>query len=121
VLPAGVRIFLCVEPVDMRLGFDRLAQIARDRIGHDPANGGALFVFAGRAATRLKVLWFDRNALCMLYKRLHQAVFELPVATATGDAMAVHIDAAALARLLAGVPRAARSRAKNQGGQYVIA
>ena len=46
------------------------------------------------------MLWFDRNGLCMLYKRLHQAVFELPVAT--GDTMAVHIDATALARLLAG-------------------
>jgi transposase len=119
VIPAGVRVFLCVEPVDMRLGFDRLAQIARDRIGHDPANGGALFVFAGRAATRLKVLWFDRNGLCMLYKRLHQAVFELP--SATEGAMAVHIDAAALARLLAGVPRVARGRTKKQGGQHVIA
>ncbi len=120
-IPAGVRIFVGTEPVDMRLGFDRLAQLARERMGCDPVDGGALFVFAGRAATRLKVLWFDRNGLCMLYKRLHQAVFELP--TATGAAMAVHIDAAALARLLAGVPRAAiRGRArKNQGGQHAIA
>lgn len=62
----------------MRFGFDRLAQIARERAGCDPAEGGALFVLAGRAATRLKVLWFDRNGLCMLYKRLHRAVFELP-------------------------------------------
>jgi transposase len=74
VIPAGVRIFLCTEPVDMRYGFDRLSQVARDRMGQDPVAGGALFVFAGRGATRLKVLWFDRNGLCMLYKRLHRAV-----------------------------------------------
>jgi transposase len=110
-IPAGVRIFVGTEPVDMRLGFDRLAQLARERMGCDPVEGGALFVFAGRAATRLKVLWFDRNGLCLLYKRLHQAVFELPAAI--GDATAVHIDATALARLLAGVPRAANKRARN--------
>jgi transposase len=78
VIPAGVRIFVCTEPVDMRYGFDRLAQVARDRVGQDPVEGGALFVFAGKSATRLKVLWFDRNGLCLLYKRLHRAVFELP-------------------------------------------
>ncbi len=101
-IPGGVQIFLCVEPVDMRLGFDRLAQVARERVGQDPVAGGALFVFAARAATRLKVLWFDRNGLCMLYKRFHQAHFELPVA----DGKAVlKIDATALAALLAGVAR----------------
>ena len=35
-IPSGVRIFLCVAPMDMRLGFDRLAQVARDRVGWDP-------------------------------------------------------------------------------------
>jgi transposase len=103
VIPAGVRIFVCTEPVDMRLGFDRLAQTARERIGHDPVQGGALFVFGGKRATRLKVLWFERNGLCLLYKRLHQAVFELPVGAA--GSVSVHIDVAALAKLLAGVPR----------------
>ena len=51
-IPGGVRIFVCVEPVDMRLGFDRLAQVARERIGRDPVDGGALFVFGGRAGNR---------------------------------------------------------------------
>jgi transposase len=107
VIPVGVRVFLCVEPVDMRLGFDRLAQVARERVGRDPVDGGALFVFGGRAASRLKVLWFDRNGLCLLYKRYHQARFELPAA-ASGQRV-LHIDAAALAALLAGVPRPARA------------
>ena len=109
-IPAGVRIFLCTEPVDMRLGFDRLAQVARERVGHDPVAGGALFVFAGRAASRLKVLWFDRNGLCMLYKRFHKARMELPV----GDGRAVlHIDASALSALLAGTPQRPRGSTTN--------
>jgi hypothetical protein len=37
VIPVGVRVFLCVEPIDMRLGFDRLAQLARERVGRDPS------------------------------------------------------------------------------------
>jgi transposase len=108
VIPTGVRIFVCTEPVDMRYGFDRLAQLARDRVGQNPVEGGALFVFAGRSATRLKVLWFDRNGLCLLYKRLHQAVFELPAAA--NGAASIHIDGAALARLLGGVEKEGKRR-----------
>jgi transposase len=52
----------------------RLAKTARDRIGADPIEGGALFVFANKRATRIKVLWFERNGFCLLYKRLDQAV-----------------------------------------------
>jgi transposase len=99
-IPAGVRIFVCTEPVDMRRGFDRLAQTAKDVVGVDPQEGGALIVFANRRASRIKVLWFERNGYCLLYKRLHRAVFDLPMAGA-GTA-SVHIDAAALAKLLAG-------------------
>jgi transposase len=68
-IPAGVRIFVCTQAVDMRYGFDRLAQVARERVGHDPVEGGALFVFAGKSARRLKLLWFDRNGLCLLYNQ----------------------------------------------------
>lgn len=111
-IPSGVRVFLCVEPIDMRLGFDRLAQAARERVGRDPVEGGAVFVFGGRTGSRLKILWFDRNGLCLLYKRFHQARFELPAA-ASGQ-LTLQIDAAALAALLAGAPRVARGRAKRQ-------
>jgi transposase len=85
----------------MRRGFDRLAQTARDQVGIDPAHVSALFVFANRRATRLKVLWFERNGYCMLYKRLHRARFELPAAAAGSPSLPV--DAPALAKLLAGV------------------
>ena len=111
-IPSGVRIFVCTEPVDMRQGFDRLAQRARDVVGQDPQRGGALFVFANKRASRIKVLWFERNGFCMLYKRLHRAVFELPLAGA-GTA-SVHIDSAGLSKLLAGRPREARASLKKQ-------
>jgi transposase len=103
VIPSGVRIFVCLAPVDMRLGFDRLIQVARERIGEDPVAGGALFVFAGKAASRVKVLWFEGKGLSILYRRLHRAVFVLP--GGVDGAVHVRIDAAALAQLLAGVAR----------------
>lgn len=101
-LPTTVRIFVCTTPQDMRRSFDRLAQCARELIGQDP-QGGAVFVFAGKSATRLKVLWWDRNGYCILYKRLHRAVFVLPRA---GDgSTAVRIEGPEFARLLGGVAR----------------
>ncbi len=103
-LPASVRIFVCMQPQDMRRSFDRLAQAAREHVGEDPQSG-ALFVFVGKSNRRLKALWWDRNGYCLLYKRLHRAVFELPQASA-GESGPLRIDGAALARLLAGVSTA---------------
>ena len=103
-IPSHVRIFVCTEPVDMRCSFDGLALAARERLGKDPREGG-LFVFATKRSNRLKVLWFDRNGYCLLYKRLHRALFRLP---SDGDASAVQIDGVALGSLLAGVDRPRR-------------
>jgi transposase len=116
-IPATVRIFVCTEPVDMRYGFDRLAETVRSAVGENP-EGGAMFVFANRAANRAKVLWFDRNGYCMLYKRLHRAVFELPLSAASSRS--VRIDASTLARLLAGVDRPPNSRRGVRMGRRLV-
>ena len=108
-LPAGVRIFLCTEPQDMRRSFDGLALATQQLLGEDPQSG-ALFVFLGKRPTRAKVLWWDRNGYCLLYKRLHRALFRLPDAAA-GASPALRIDGAALAQLLAGVDSV---RSRNQ-------
>jgi transposase len=110
-IAAAVRIFVCTEPVDMRYGFDRLAATAKTRVGEDPQSGGILVVFANRGATRVKLLWFDRNGYCLLYKRLHRAVFELPLPR--DASLSIRIDAVALAKLLRGVDRADRTRAES--------
>jgi transposase len=98
-IPASVRIFVCTEPLDMRRSFDGLARAAREVLGQDP-QGGALFCFINKRANRLKILWWDRNGYCLLYKRLHKAVFVMPTLDAGGPPV---IDARELARLLAGV------------------
>jgi hypothetical protein len=50
--------------------------------------------------------------MCMLYKRLHRAVFDLPVGPA--GATSVHIDSVALAKLLAGVARERAPRRRTE-------
>lgn len=100
-IPSSTRIFVCLEPQDMRRGFDGLALVAQEQLGQDPL-GGALFVFTNKRKNRLKVLWFDRNGYCLLYKRLHRARFVLG-----GDG---EIDARRLAFILRGV-ETSRSRA----------
>ena len=102
-IPTQVRIFVCTERQDMRRSFDALALAVRDRLALDPESG-ALFVFASKRGNRLKVLWFDHNGYCLLYKRLHQALFELPEATAADRPLA-SIDARGLAALLRGVAK----------------
>ena len=99
-LPASVRILLCTEPQDMRRSFDRLAEVVRTVMGEEPQSG-ALFVFVGKRATRVKVLWWDASGYCMLYKRMHEAIVQLP----TSDGASVQVDARALTKLLAGEPR----------------
>lgn len=80
----------------MRRSFDGLALAAREHLGEDPESG-ALFAFANKRANRLKVLWFDQNGYCLLYKRLHRARFVLPNRGT--------ISAATLASILRGVEK----------------
>jgi transposase len=103
VIPTTVRIFVCTERQDMRRSFDGLALAVRERLALDPESG-ALFVFASKRGNRLKVLWFDHNGYCLLYKRLHRALFELPEPTASDHPLA-SIDARSLAAILRGVAK----------------
>jgi transposase len=103
-LPASVRILVCTAPQDMRASFDKLAALVRDVL-HEEPESGSLYVFVGKRPTRVKVLWWDRNGYCLLYKRLHRALFVRPEA---GGASAVAIDGPALQQLLAGVAKEER-------------
>jgi transposase len=102
-IPTQVRIFVCTERQDMRRSFDALALAVRERLELDPESG-ALFLFASKRGNRIKVLWFDHNGYCLLYKRLHRAFFELPDATDVKRPLAT-IDARTLAAIIRGVAK----------------
>lgn len=100
-IPHGVEIFLGVESIDLRWGFDRLAGLVAERIGR-PARSGALFVFRGRRGDAIKVLFFDGTGLCLFYKRLDRGTFRWPEALAPG-ATSITVDERALEALLDGI------------------
>lgn len=100
-IPSSVRIFVCTQPQDMRRSFDMLALAAQQTLGEDPRSG-AMFVFANRRCNQLKVLWWDRNGYCLLYKRLHRALFRLPKSDGP-ESSALKIDRAMLGEILSGV------------------
>ena len=78
-LTSALRIFLAVEPADMRKGFDGLSQLVRDRISQDPLSGH-LFVFRNKRRDRIKILYWDKDGFALWYKRLEKGTFRFPEA-----------------------------------------
>jgi transposase len=100
-IPSGVEIYVALEPVDMRLSFDRLSGLAKERVGYE-ARSGALFIFFGKRRDALKVLFFDGTGMAIFYKRLDRRTFKIPDAT-SATSQHVEIDDAALEALLDGI------------------
>lgn len=100
-IPHGVEIFVGVEPIDLRWGFDTLAGIVTERIGRPPRSG-ALFVFFGKRRSALKILFADASGLCLFYKRLDRGTYRVP-AVHPEDATSISIDERALDDLLDGI------------------
>jgi transposase len=54
-LGPATRIYVGIEPVDLRKGFDGLYGLVRDQLGQDPLSGH-LFLFVNSGRTRIKAL-----------------------------------------------------------------
>ena len=100
-IPSGVEIYIALEPVDMRLSFDRLSGLAKEQVGYD-SRSGALFIFFGRRRDSLKILFFDGSGMAIFYKRLDRGRFQIPEAPSKIDRH-IEIDDAMLEALLDGV------------------
>lgn len=61
----SLKVYLAVEPCDLRKGFDGLASEVGERLGAQ-VKSGALFVFCNRRKTRLKVLYWDGSGIWLL-------------------------------------------------------
>jgi transposase len=72
-----LKVFVAVEPCDMRKGFNGLHALVTERLGED-LRQGALFVFTNRRHTRLKILFFDGTGLWVCTKRLEEGTFSWP-------------------------------------------
>lgn len=59
-IPGDVEIFLGLGPIDLRWGFDRLAGVMTERLGHTPRSG-VLFVFLSvrRERATSRISWVE--------------------------------------------------------------
>jgi transposase len=96
----AARIYLAVGPTDMRKGFDTLAALVRDVLGHDPLSGH-LFLFISRRRDRLKMLYWDSDGFALWYKRLEVGTFRVPAVTS--ETASIQLKASELAMLLEGI------------------
>lgn len=81
-LAATTRIYLAVEPVDMRKQFNGLWTVAVEQLKEDPFQG-ALFLFSNKRRDRLKILYWDGTGVWVFAKRLEKGRFSWPVGSDT--------------------------------------
>jgi transposase len=99
-LPPGVKVHLALGYTDMRKGMDSLAVLVQEVLQQDPFSGH-LFVFRGRKANLIKVVFWDGTGLCLFTKRLEQSVFLWPPDIEPGRTLS--LTSAQLSALLEGI------------------
>ena len=95
------KVFVALEPVDLRKSFSGLEGLVSERLGED-LRQGALFVFTNRRHSRLKILYWDGTGLWLLIKRLEQGTFSWPKSV-EGGRVKLKLTPEALAMLTDGI------------------
>ena len=98
--PAAIRIFVAVQPVDMRKSFNGLWSAVGEQLQEDPKSG-AVFAFINKERTRLKLLYWDGTGVWVLAKRLEQGRFSW--AAGTDERAKIALAPEALSMLVNGV------------------
>ena len=96
----AVKLWYCPDAVDMRLGFDGLFSLVRNRLQADPLSGH-LFIFRNRTADRLKVLYWGGHGLCLWCQRLEAGRYHFP--DAPPGTVSVELSAGAFQMILDGI------------------
>ena len=106
--PRG-RIFVAVEPTDLRKSYDGLTALVAGQFGRDVFDGD-LFLFRNRRGNQVRVLYWDRDGYVIWMKRLEAGTFRR-VRGDEGDLL-VEVDVARLTMLLEGVDAKVVTRRK---------
>ena len=106
-LSPATRIFVAIEPVDMRKSFNGLHAIVQSEFQRD-IRLGDLFLFLNRRLDRIKLIHWERDGLVIWMKRLEKGNFQRPPCAPGADH--VEMDATDLAILLAGLELASVKR-----------
>jgi transposase len=103
-LSTATRVFVALEPVDMRKSFNGLHARVQTVLQQDPLSGH-LFVFTNRLHNRLKILFWDGSGLWVCAKRLERGRFSWP----QSQGACVPLRTQELAALLTGLEVRAKS------------
>lgn len=76
-VPRALPVFLAVKPLDMRKSFDGLAMYIQSFLKMNPLKDG-LFIFRNKSGDKVKLIYWHRNGLVIVYKRLEQGRFTWP-------------------------------------------
>ncbi len=106
-LPPSTRIFVALEPADMRKSFEGLGGIVRGHLDADPLSGH-LFLFSNKRRTRLKILYWDGSGLWVMAKRLDKGTFNWP--SVSSDQSALRVPTEEMAALIGGLDLLAAKR-----------
>ena len=96
----AVKLWYCPQAANMRLGFDGLFALVKNKLKADPLSGH-LFIFRNRTADRLKVLYWGGHGLCLFCQRLEQGRYHFPDAPA--DAASIELSAGQFQMILDGI------------------
>lgn len=99
---AALKIFLALEPADMRRSFNGLYDIAANHLAERRLERDVLFVFTNKRRNRIKLLYFDGTGLWVAAKRLEQGKFSWPKPSEANQRK-LHLTSEALQLLLDGV------------------
>jgi transposase len=114
-LTGAVRIFVCTKPADMRKGFDGLSGMVQEFLGQDPLSGH-LFLFFNKRRDRAKILFWDRDGLLIVYKRLEAGSFQNLDSTSLADqrsgSAGLELSATDLTLILSGIDLTTARRRK---------
>ena len=76
-IPEDVKIYLCLDIVDMRKSIDTLGILVADTLNLNPASGH-LFLFHNRKGDKVKALFYRENCFTLIYSRLEKGKFIFP-------------------------------------------
>lgn len=72
-----LKVFVAVEPCDMRRSFNGLHDAVSNRLMEDPKSG-SIYAFTNKRRSLLKILYWDGSGLWVLAKRLEKGTFSWP-------------------------------------------
>jgi transposase len=75
--PGSLKVFIAMEPADLRKSFSGLWALTVNELKDDPSSG-ALYAFTNSRRNRVKILYWDGTGLWVMIKRLEQGTFSWP-------------------------------------------